>query len=170
MHAHAQQLVDDVADDLDRWLDGKNHRRLELVSGLSRSQLYAWQSGQFPLPCYAAPRIYRAVPDVASFANVMGLADVGLQLSRVPAAVRSVDDLRDAALHVAAQAGELAALVSKALADGMLDERERRELVAASNKVERAAEEMRAATVSTASAQPRSAPLGCLRADRSRPR
>lgn len=37
-------------------------------------------------------------------------------------------------------------------------------------EVERAAEEMRAAAVSTASAQPRSAPLECMRSDRSRPK
>ena len=149
-----------IAHAFDMWVGDAEQLRLARLSGFSRSQIFDWRCGRWPLPVYALAPTFRAVPDLSGLAHVMGLTQLKLQLVHQVGPVSSADDVRSAALHVAAHAGDVARVTFEALADGVLDAGERAELDAAAEQLERAAEELRQAARSPTVRAPR----GCVRA------
>lgn len=134
-----------VAEALNKWLeDVHNMRRVSRLAGIGTSTLYDWLSERYPIPAWAPARIFNVVPDIGALVKTLGLDELGLTVSRVPNA-KSTDDLRDAALRVAGDAGLLARVVADALQDGRIDDDERRALDRAAEQVQRVAEELRQA-------------------------
>lgn len=97
-------------------------------AGMSASKLYSICEGRRSLPPEDIPRLYAATGDLRFYAELVGAGDVGVVLSRAPAA-ETVDELRGGGLSLAADVGNALQTLRDALADDRIDHRERRQIL-----------------------------------------
>lgn len=133
------------AEALRYWLrQSKNMRRTARLAEVGRSTLYEWIDEGFPVPAYAMRKVFRAIPDVAAFAETSGANAIGLVVSRGQT-IQSAGDIRDEVMDVTTALGAASDALRKAYANRVIDEGERRTLRTKFDEVIRQAQEMRLA-------------------------
>jgi hypothetical protein len=108
----------------------ERRHKLEAVAlrmGIAASTLYGWAENEATLPAWAVPLIYDATSDVDLYRRLTGAAERNIRI--VPPSEdknTSPSELRELALQVGAESGDVLRAVSESAMNGTVDAAERK--------------------------------------------